>query len=95
MESFFYNLPTAFLNITPKHDMLQVSFVAKAFQSLCLKKDKFYICILWITNKYNTLKSHKKDAHTGHIILTLKLQENSSGYHSDLVISKLNYNISV
>ena len=27
------------------------------------KKDTFYICILWINNRYKTLKSHKKDAH--------------------------------
>ena len=53
------------------------------------KKDKFYICILRTTNRYNTLKSHKKDAHTRLIILISKLQENSLGYHADLFISRL------
>ena len=57
------------------------------------KKDKFYICILWITNRYNTVKSHKKDAHRGLIILILKLQENSLGCHADLFISSLTYHI--
>ena len=28
------------------------------------KKDKCYVYILWITKSYNTLKSHKKRAHT-------------------------------
>ena len=56
--------------------------------------DKSYICILWITNGYNTIKSHKKDAHhTGLIILMLKLQENSPGCHGDLFVSRLNDNI--
>ena len=36
--SHLYNLPAAFLNITPKPDMLQISFLAKTFQSLCLRK---------------------------------------------------------
>ena len=36
--SHFYNLPAAFLNITLKSDMLQISFFAKTFQSLCLRK---------------------------------------------------------
>ena len=57
------------------------------------KKDKFYICILLITNRYNTIKSHKKDAHTRLIILILKLQENFPGCHADLFISRLTYNI--
>ena len=52
------------------------------------KKDKFYIRILWITNRYNTIKSHKKDADRGLIILILKLQEISPGYHADLFISR-------
>ena len=57
------------------------------------KKDKFYTCILWITNRYNILKSHKKDAHTGIIILILKLQEKDPGCYADLFISRLTYNI--
>ena len=57
------------------------------------KKDKLYICILQIANKYNTLKSHKKGAHTRLIILILKLQKNSLGCHADLFISRLTYNI--
>ena len=28
------------------------------------EKDKFYVYIIWITKSYNTLKSHKKHAHT-------------------------------
>ena len=28
------------------------------------KKDKFYVYNLWITKIYDTLKSHKKYAHT-------------------------------
>ena len=52
------------------------------------KKDKFYICILWITNRYNTIKSHKKNAHSELIILILKLQEISPGCHADLFISR-------
>ena len=57
------------------------------------KKDKFYICISWTTNIYNTLKSHKNDTHTIFIILILKLQENSPRCHADLFISRLTWNI--
>ena len=57
------------------------------------KKGKFYIYILWITNSYNTLKSHKKHARTGLIILILKFQETSPGCLADLFISRLIYNI--
>ena len=57
------------------------------------KKGKFYICILWIIDSYNTLKSHKKDAHTRLRILILKLQENSPRYHADLFTSRPTYNI--
>ena len=78
------------MNITPKHDMLQISFSGNNIPVIMpKKKDKFYICILWITNRYKTLKSHKKDAHTGLIILILKLQESSPGCHTDLFISRL------
>ena len=55
------------------------------------KKDKFYICILWIISGYNTIKSHKKDALTGLIILTLMLEETSPGCHADLFISGETY----
>ena len=34
----FYNLPVAFLNITPKPDMSQISFLVKTLQSLCLRR---------------------------------------------------------
>ena len=45
--------------------MLKISLFPQIFQSLCLrKKDKSYIYILRITQRYNTLKSHKKYAHT-------------------------------
>ena len=55
------------------------------FQSLYLRKrinftPEFYE----ITNRYNTLKSRKKEAHTGLIVL---------GCHADLFISRLTYNI--
>ena len=61
--------------------MLQILFFGKDIPVIMpKKKDKFYICILLITNKYNTIKSHKKDAHTGLIILILKRQENSPGF---------------
>ena len=33
-QSHFYNLPAAFLNITPKPDMLKELFFAQTFQSL-------------------------------------------------------------
>ena len=69
--------------------MLQISFFGKEIPVIMpKKKDKFYICILLITNRYNTLKSHKKDAHTGLIILILKRQENSLGCH-DLFIFRV------
>ena len=54
------SLLTALLNTT---SMLEISFFAQIFQSLSLKKDKFYVYILWITKSYKTLKSHKKQAH--------------------------------
>ena len=74
--------------------MLQISFFGKDIPVIMpKKKDKFYICILLITNRYNTIKSHKKDAHTRLIILILKLQENSPRYHADLFISRPTYNI--
>ena len=57
------------------------------------KKDKFYTCILWITNRYNTIKSQKKDAQTGLIMLILELQENFSGCHAHLYVSRLTYNV--
>ena len=76
--------------IIPKPDMLQISFFGKDIPVIMPnKKDKFYICILLITNRYNTLKSHKKDAHTGLIILILKRQENSPGCHANLFIFRL------
>ena len=74
--------------------MLQISFFGKDIPVIMPKeKDKFYLCILLITNRYNTIKSHKKGAHTRLIILILKLQENSPGCHEDLFISRLTYNI--
>ena len=78
------------MNITPKPDMLQISFFGKDIPVIMPKeKDKFHMCILLITTRYNTIKSHKKDAHTRLIILILKLQENSPGCHEDLFISRL------
>ena len=53
------------------------------------KKDKFYICISRITNRYNAIKSHKKDPQTGLMILILKLQKDSPGCHAHLFISRL------
>ena len=82
------------MNITPKSDMLQITFFGKDIPVIMPKeKDKFYMCILLITNRYNIIKSHKKDAHTRLIILTLKIQENSPGCHEDLLISRLTWNI--
>ena len=73
--------------------MLQISFLAKTFQSLCLRKRINYICILWITNRYNAIKSHTKDLQTGLIILILRLQKISPGCHARLFISRLTCNI--
>ena len=36
--SIIHTTPAAFLNIIPKSDMLQISFSAKTFQSICLRK---------------------------------------------------------
>ena len=70
--------------------MLQMSFFGKDIPVIMpKKKDKFYICILWITDRYDTIKSHKKDAHTTLIILILKLQENSPEFHAELFISRV------
>ena len=71
--------------------MLQISFVAKAFQSLCLRKRINFTSAFY--ESPTDIKSHKKDAHTGLIILILKPQENSPGCHVDLFISRLTYNI--
>ena len=71
--------------------MLQISFVGKAFQSLCLRKRINFTSAFH--ESPTDIKSHKKDAHTGFIILILKLQENSPGCHVDLFISRLTYNI--
>ena len=44
--------------------MLQISFFGKDIPVIMpKKKGKFYIHILLITNRYNTKRSHKKDAH--------------------------------
>ena len=91
MDSFL-NLSAAFLNITPQPDMLQISLFGKEIPVIMpKKKDKFYTCILWITNRYDTIKSHKENAHTGFIMLILKLQENSPGCHAVVFISRLTY----
>ena len=60
--------------------MLQILFFGKDIPVIMpKKKDKFYICILWITNRYNTLKPHKKDAHTGLIILIWSFKKTLKG----------------
>ena len=45
-RSHFYDVPASLLNITPKPDMLKISFFAQTLQSLCL---------LWMTKSYNNL----------------------------------------
>ena len=45
--SHFYNLPAAFLDITPKPDMLKkIIFCIDIPAIMAKKKDKFYIYIL-------------------------------------------------
>ena len=62
----FYNIPTAFLNLTPKPGMLKISYFAQAFQSLCLRKRINFISTFYESlNVINNLKSRQKHAHTG------------------------------
>ena len=62
-RSLFCNLHAALLNITFKPDILNISLFPQIFV-MPKEKDKFYIYILQITKSYNTLKLHKKNAHT-------------------------------
>ena len=61
---------------TPKPDMVNISLFAQIFLSLCLRKRINFTSTLDYMNhlKFNTLKSHKKHAHTEHIFLILKFQ---------------------
>ena len=56
----FNNLTAAFLNITPKPYVTNFIFGTDIPVILPKKKNKFYICILWITNSFSILKSDKK-----------------------------------
>ena len=58
-RSHFRNLPAALPNFKTWYgkDFTDISVI------MANKKDKFYVCIIWITKSYNTLKSHKKHAH--------------------------------
>ena len=62
-KSHFCNFHAALLNITFKPDILNISLFPQIFV-VPKEKDKFYIYILQITKSYNTLKLHKKNAHT-------------------------------
>ena len=62
-RSLFCNLHAALLNITFKPDILNISLFPQIFV-MTKEKDKFYIYSLQITKSYNTLKLHKKNAHT-------------------------------
>ena len=47
LTTHFYKLPAAFFNITPKPDMLQISFFVKNISVIMPKKrNKFYIGFL-------------------------------------------------
>ena len=61
--SIFCSLHAALLNITFKPDILNISLFPQIL-IMPKEKDKFYIYILQITKSYNTLKLHKKHAHT-------------------------------
>ena len=65
--------------------MLQISFLAKALQSLCLGKR------INFTSAF--CESLTDIIPENHAILTLKLQENSPRCHADLFISRLTYDI--
>ena len=92
-RSHFYNFPAAFLNITPKPDMLHISFLAQTFQTLCLRKRINFTSTFYESISYNTLKLHKKHTHTGLIILILKRQKSFLRCIAALFISRLIYNI--
>ena len=63
--SHFKKLPAAFLNLTPKPDILKITLGTNIQTIMPKNKDKFYIYNLWITKSYDILKSHKEHAHTG------------------------------
>ena len=75
--------------------MLQISFLAKTFQSLCLRKRINFTSAFYESPTDIIPYNHTRRTRTraGLIILILKLQENSPGCHGDLFISRLVYNI--
>ena len=62
-KGLFCNFHAALLNITFKPAILNISLFSQIFV-MPKENDKFYIYILQITKIYNTLKLHKKNAHT-------------------------------
>lgn len=63
--SHFYNLPTGFLNINPKPDVINFIFYIGLPDIMYKKNNKFYIYILRNNKFIIPKKSHRKHAHTG------------------------------